>query len=889
MKRTLKHRNITHNSYWVDALIIIALCQPFPLAAQISLGGAPLSWSLPAEAQASVSEAAPPVSKIMAPILAGNEARDTIMQIAYSTTVKWEMGMGTWVEIPDIGRIWRLNIYSPGAEHISVRFDNMFLPKGSLLHLYNQTRSETLGAFSYHNNHTGGQLATSPISGDRITIEYFEPKEARGKGHFTIGRVSHGFVPISYAYEKTVIDCHVNVNCNPEGNNWQSVKKSIAMIVLDGAFVCTGTLMNNTFEDFTPYVLTARHCLLPGNYDAVTQPVIGDVVFYWNYATDGCTGSAPLSNATTSGAVVVANTSETGVAGSDFALLRLDENPADWYDVYFAGYETSATPATSGISLHHPGGQPLKIATYQTAPSSYLSNRFWRVFFAATPNGHSVTEGGSSGAPLIDANQRVIGQLYGGSSVNCSDPANDWSVYGKLAYSWYNNGAFDPRRRLSSWLDPQGNGLNTSLNGVSAEERPAKCAQLFFSEYVEAYSFQRCVEIYNPTEATINLAEGAYSLAFYFEGNTVAGSVIPLTGSIEPKGVYVVCDNDAGMQLSALANQTALPIFFNGDDAVALYKGNKVMDVIGQIGADPGSEWGSGYASTANNTIRRKPEIQQGDKNPSDAFNPADEWIGYPIGDFSGLGSHNCQCDLNTCVPGLLNYYPCGVPDVTLNIPPGATLLGPGVIETGFSPALAGTGTHGLLYIYNNDTCRISMVVADTIGPKINCRDFSIANIPETGYLLQAAELVDYAQSSDNCSNWEVSSFSPEVLLPEQQGSLVEVVVYATDAAGNAGQCTAKISLNFAYIDLAGTYGSEVTEAVLWPNPSTGIINVESKMAIKQLDVFDIAGNSIFHTGYIEAGSNTFDLSNLANGCYFAKIKFENESMQVVKVIVSRR
>ncbi len=41
-----------------------------------------------------------------------------------------------------------------------------------------------------------------------------------------------------------------------------------------------------------------------------------------------------------------------------------------------------------------------------------------------------------------------------------------------------------------------------------------------------------------------------------------------------------------------LTKQTASG-WFNGDDAVVLRKGTTVIDVIGQIGFDPGSEWGS--------------------------------------------------------------------------------------------------------------------------------------------------------------------------------------------------------------------------------------------------------------------------------------------------------
>ena len=59
-----------------------------------------------------------------------------------------------------------------------------------------------------------------------------------------------------------------------------------------------------------------------------------------------------------------------------------------------------------------------------------------------------------------------------------------------------------------------------------------------------------------------------------------------------------------------------------------LRRGGTVLDVVGQIGFDPGTEWGSGLASTQDNTLRRKGAVQAGDPNGSDAFDPAVQWDG---------------------------------------------------------------------------------------------------------------------------------------------------------------------------------------------------------------------------------------------------------------------
>lgn len=70
-----------------------------------------------------------------------------------------------------------------------------------------------------------------------------------------------------------------------------------------------------------------------------------------------------------------------------------------------------------------------------------------------------------------------------------------------------------------------------------------------------------------------------------------------------------------------------------------------VVDVIGQVGVDPGSEWGSGDTSTKDNTIRRMPAICQGDTDGTDAFDPSLEWEGFAKDTFDGLGVHTADCE----------------------------------------------------------------------------------------------------------------------------------------------------------------------------------------------------------------------------------------------------
>ena len=89
-----------------------------------------------------------------------------------------------------------------------------------------------------------------------------------------------------------------------------------------------------------------------------------------------------------------------------FLLVELNNDPD--FNPYFAGWNRSNIPATSGVSIHHPSGDIKKISTFTQSLTSAGGLGFgndntthWRVYWSNTVNGHGVTEGGSSGSQYI--------------------------------------------------------------------------------------------------------------------------------------------------------------------------------------------------------------------------------------------------------------------------------------------------------------------------------------------------------------------------------------------------------------------------------------------------------------------------------------------------------
>ncbi|MEU8182457.1 lamin tail domain-containing protein [Micromonospora sp. NPDC049047] len=197
--------------------------------------------------------------------------------------------------------------------------------------------------------------------------------------------------------------------------------------------------------------------------------------------------------------------------------------------------------------------------------------------------------------------------------------------------------------------------------GVAPTAASAAPTDLFISEYVEGSSNNKAIELFNGTGTPVDLTAGGYRLQLYFNGSTTA-TTIALTGTVSAGDVFVFASASAGAAILAQADQTTGASLFNGDDAVVLLRGSTVLDSIGQVGVDPGTEWGAGVTSTADNTLRRLPAVTSGDTDPTDAFDTAAQWAGFPVDTLDGLGAHTVDGGGPVDVPATLT---CGGPLVT--------------------------------------------------------------------------------------------------------------------------------------------------------------------------------------------------------------------------------
>ncbi len=472
----------------IFSVLLVSGLSFFSSIAQITNLGAPKSWSL--------QNAITPITSINMPPFdeAAYRSEDSINDLfkigpwrfGYKHQVSYTLeNSGEWTVLPNGDRIWQLHIKSKDAISMNFIFQNLHIPDGASIYLVKPDYSGYLGAYTSINNNAEKILGTDLISGEEAIIEYYEPYAVTGQGTLMVTDIVHGYRDISL-HENEIMkglndsgDCNRDVRCltDPEPL-WVNESHSVAMIVVGGNGSCTGTLVNNTAEDGTPYFLTADHCLVAGG-----GPANWAFRFRWISPDPVCATTANSSNTPNQAQFQTANgaTLRASNDGSDFALVQINNltlATAQAWGLFYAGWDHTGDAVSAAIGIHHPSGDIMKYARENNALTQEVVSgaQCWNV--ADWDEG--VTEGGSSGSGLWDMNHRLIGQLYGGAAACIgTNDNNQFDVYGRFDISW--DGA-SAATRLRDWLDPAGISTGT-LDGFNPSASIAEKSMLEFKLY----------------------------------------------------------------------------------------------------------------------------------------------------------------------------------------------------------------------------------------------------------------------------------------------------------------------------------------------------------------------------------------------------------------------
>jgi V8-like Glu-specific endopeptidase len=381
--------------------------------------------------------------------------------------VSYTLDDGNWIEC-DNGRLWSKSFKSNGALSLNFVFENFHLSDECCLYIVNKDRSTLYGPVKKNAIPDNGFFLTDIIPGDFATIVLYEPFTQRGKCNLCIKKIVHGYRSAFSQMQHREIgdseDCNNDVICFPE---YEKESNAIALVLLEsGEEWCTGSLLMSTDYSFKSYFLTAFHCIdtYPnGDLSTSEKEAAQKWLFLFQYKKTTCNGISYSNGVSYNGDYFRAAFYKT-----DFALLELKQNLSSNTSLTWLGWDKSGQTPTSGVGIHHPQGDLMKISFDYDPFLSYSNlggtNNFWLLSYD-----DGVVEHGSSGSPILNENKRVVGQLYGNSYYNsnllyCSQPRAE---YGKFNLSWTGDDSNDTR--LSNWLDPLGTN-QTTIDGFKPSD-----------------------------------------------------------------------------------------------------------------------------------------------------------------------------------------------------------------------------------------------------------------------------------------------------------------------------------------------------------------------------------------------------------------------------------
>lgn len=181
---------------------------------------------------------------------------------------------------------------------------------------------------------------------------------------------------------------------------------------------------------------------------------------------------------------------------------------------------------------------------------------------------------------------------------------------------------------------------NIELVVYTLEQAPLKSSDLMITKYIEGKSNNRAVEIFNGTGETVKLSD--YSLKMESNGaggltaceykfpdmELASGKTFTLCNA-QYTALRDIADRTIGFQDGGYANIMT----FTGDDAIGLFHGEKLVDLIGYESYDcndrVSGDWGMDVSFYKKSSVY----------NPSTKFYP-EEWESHEIDYAEGYGTH---------------------------------------------------------------------------------------------------------------------------------------------------------------------------------------------------------------------------------------------------------
>ncbi len=401
------------------------------LFGQLEREGTPVSWNIGADLVTHSVWKTIPALDVDA-LLAEDESQpDKSLPYRFALAQQVDFSpdnAGKWSNLQNGDRIWVLGLDCQNALAVGLTFSHLELPRGARLYIYSEDHQDFIGPLNSANN-TTLPLSTPPVVGSKIIIEYYEPYAYRGNGEFSLLQVSRSYRNIREAEVMQQNGCLELLDPAQFSSDMVNVSSSVLMMIVDdGQRIATATLLNNTSNDGTPYVMTSIHAL-QGNPSSW--------IFLFDVTGNRCAGNnVNCTNSAICGAFVLETDMELGIS-----LLKLRGTPQNSWRAFYSGWRlVNVENSSDYICLQHALGLPQSYAAYTgTLTSSELNGHETQSLETAVEGG---TFQGSIGSPLFDNDMNLIGMFVGGNT-DCDANGEDHFV--TISSNW---------TKLNEYLDP---------------------------------------------------------------------------------------------------------------------------------------------------------------------------------------------------------------------------------------------------------------------------------------------------------------------------------------------------------------------------------------------------------------------------------------------------
>lgn len=405
-------------------------------------------------------------------------------------------------EVPGIVRktqdavVWAGRIEVERAYRLRLHLSEVRLPANA--ELWVQGDRGTAAHFGLGLLRQEGDLWTPSVAGEVIHIQVRIPSRSMiwEDASFRIDSVAQIFRPDpDEAISPKGIECLQDAACfsDPMLDTYKEAVAQLSFVTDGKVGLCSGALVNDLDDSgFIPYLLTANHCF-------ATQSEASTLEARFDFIATSCLGPSPsvIDLPIVTGATLLATSPST-----DSTFVQLSHNPSG--ATAYLGWDTS--PVQSGTDLFrlsHPAPQGIALTMGLSATRVYdpllsCSGRPTSRYIYSFPV-LGTTVGGSSGAPTVDSDNRIRGQLLGQCFINGGDATNLCNSFNDQVdgrFSGFFNSIqqyLDPARQVGCspsetvacltdgrfrvtvvWEDPAGHtgpGYFAALNSVTGSDR----------------------------------------------------------------------------------------------------------------------------------------------------------------------------------------------------------------------------------------------------------------------------------------------------------------------------------------------------------------------------------------------------------------------------------